>query len=653
MPKSSNGERKYHCRHEAQQIQRRGKIQKNGSKVLFLKQCQGFFHESNRCEHELLAHPFCTERCQKCKKSRREDQKGGDDEHMEVEEKEEEDEELLCRHKEGNKFCHFKRYKKSTLAKHEERHFFRGVCQGECHVCEDLSRKRVVRSGKERKRTIRENLLKLGEKLGVPETEDIIAEILSTIPLETSFDGILKGSEKKKLLEKRLKGFFRQGKRMREESKERRKQEKKEMLAEIVPVYIDIGMTNADVRKIEKVLHFGPTLAQYRWWKDKLAASFALSKSPGGRGYIWDLEDAIRSLYCNEDMNNFSLENGNCLPLFLSVDGGSVDGSNSAVFVKLTRCDSSWIIGNRHKIPSLAATIAVLYMKEDGKKISEELGEIFSKLNYLPVILPNEDTSRKVSLTHSNDAKMSCILFGSPNAYCTRSGRPCFRCTATKGTASWGKFSSHHFVACESDWSTFAKLDPEEDPFSITSTNSKNVGWWSLSERFENWEKIKLAQASEERKEKGAKKKRLALERETQQLFAPITCEEPVAHNLEIIHLIEGVMKRVCKLTIMECPSGSPWEKKVIGKFKELTGLKFERQSNELPWKRISAARLNRVHWLRLLRGFVKNSDESGKQEAFLSKYFILEFDINTQESRLQSFKVASMIGYNLDLAFF
>lgn len=127
------------------------------------------------------------------------------------------------------------------------------------------------------------------------------------------------------------------------------------------PLYLDLRLTQGDVQKLMQTFHFGPTAAQYRWWKSKEAASFALSKSPGGRGYLWDLEDAVRSLYNEENMSALTVENGVHLPMFLSVDGGWLDHSNSAIFVKLVRSDSSWVEkGNRHKVPSLAATLAVL-----------------------------------------------------------------------------------------------------------------------------------------------------------------------------------------------------------------------------------------------------------------------------------------------------
>jgi len=292
----------------------------------------------------------------------------------------------------------------------------------------------VVRKSQERKGKVCEYLQKLGESLGLNNSEDIIAEILSSIPIETSFEGILKGCEKKKMLNRKLKGFFRLESNSREEIKDWRKKEKEEMLATIAPLYMEIGVTETDARKLRETFHFGPTVAQYRWWKSKVAASFALSKSPGGRGYVWDLEDAVRSLYNKEDMTKFSQQNGTDLPLILSVDGGSVDHSNSMIFVKLVRSDLSWTNGNRHKVPSLAATLATLYMKEEPAKILEELGQLFKKINKLPVKLQSEEMARIIILTHSNDAKMSCILFGNPNAYCTRSGRPCFRCTASRGT---------------------------------------------------------------------------------------------------------------------------------------------------------------------------------------------------------------------------
>lgn len=207
-----------------------------------------------------------------------------------------------------------------------------------------------------------------------------------------------------------------------------------------------------------------------------------------------------------------------------------------------------------------------------------------------------------------------------------RSGRPCFRCTASKENSSWSDFSQHHFVSSENDWRVLSELDTEDDILSINRTNSRDVQWWSLTERKENWEKVESARKDEERKEKKARQKRIELEKKTQQLFAPITCEEPIHHNLEVIHLIEGVMKRVCKISMLLCFSETTWEKNIVKKFQQLTGLQFKRESSETPWKRITAGRLNRVHWLRVLRGFVKQEDERGEEENGIFATFFHSF---------------------------
>lgn len=433
------GKRKvYTCGHLERRILKGGKMKRDGSQTLLKKNCGEYSSYRNCWDHEKLPHPFCPADCSKCKTKRRryvqqdivENEVGREVESMEeeranneVERSEEEGEVdgILCGHSSSNQFCRYARYKPTTIDRHEVRHFLRGECPGECGICERMRKERVVSNGKERKGKVLKYLHKLGEYLGLQEVDEIIAEILVSVKVEDSFDGILKGSEKKKILKHKLKGYFRLERGMRKECKRRRKQEREEMMAEIGPLYLDLRLTQGDVQKLMQTFHFGPTAAQYRWWKSKEAASFALSKSPGGRGYLWDLEDAVRSLYNEENMSALTVENGVHLPMFLSVDGGWLDHSNSAIFVKLVRSDSSWVEkGNRHKVPSLAATLAVLYMEEEPIKLAKELGHIYQKLNGLPVQFPNETHQRIVSLTHSNDAKMSCILFGSPNAYCTR-----------------------------------------------------------------------------------------------------------------------------------------------------------------------------------------------------------------------------------------
>jgi len=165
--------------------------------------------------------------------------------------------------------------------------------------------------------------------------------------------------------------------------------------------------------------------------------------------------------------------------------------------------------------------------------------------------------TRTIMITNSNDAKMSCVLFGNPNAYCTTKGRPCFRCTARRGTPSWSDFTKHHFVPDPKTFQLFAQEDADDHSLSITQTNSQEVSWWTLEERRVNWEKVQKAKEDEKLNLPGASRKREELEAETQQFCPPITCQEPERHNLEIIHLIEGVCKRVCKLNIVECPKNS------------------------------------------------------------------------------------------------
>jgi hypothetical protein len=354
--------------------------------------------------------------------------------------------------------------------------------------------------------------------------------------------------------------------------------------------------------ELNSALSLGFSKHQFRHWKDGKIRDMGICASNGKSGYSIPLPKCIQAMFpCDGDeWGKIVLTSGNRIPLTISTDGGSMDRRNGAVIVKIQRRDDLWTIGNRFKKPNLNATHAVLFMKETYENLRRELAPLYAEME--KPFQCTSDLTYSLEFAESNDMKMSLLLLGLGPLYLKTEANCCFRCREIRGKNLPTK---HHFDGAMNleDYVDFRKFDDDDKELGFSITND-------LTTKQRTLESIKTA-ATEVSKiqqevadKKSTPKKLKEYQKETGVVNYPITTVSIHLHHLELIHLTEGVAKRVVKLMIVTIPANSRMEERVKVAFKRYGDLDF-RKDEKLPlWKRLDKTSINRVKWLQILAGF-------------------------------------------------
>ena len=182
----------------------------------------------------------------------------------------------------------------------------------------------------------------------------------------------------------------------------------------------------------------------------------------------------------------------------------------------------------------------------------------------------------------------------------------CACCTA-KREGDWDILLAHHYCPSEEEFRFACRVDSglsASSPWEkIEHTNDRKFKPRTLDSI------ISTVCEMDELERQGKKDAAIALSRETGVKFTPITIVEPKDRITDIIHLIEGVIKRVIKLCVQCVVTGSEQEKNVLLVFEQNAGVTFNSSDAGLPlWKRLNTRRLTCVEWRHMLKGFFRKT---------------------------------------------
>jgi hypothetical protein len=352
-------------------------------------------------------------------------------------------------------------------------------------------------------------------------------------------------------------------------------------------------------KELDEALSMGFTNHQFRTWKEKRISLYGICPSPGKRGYCVSLNSCMINLFpfSSQEWSDYDRKYPGGIVMTLSSDGGSMDRRNGAIIIKIQRRDEDWVIGNRFKKPNLNPTHSVLYMKETYEYLAQELGGLYQEI--LKPMLCSDNRHRNLVFGASDDMKMSLLKLGMGEVWRTTSHNICFRCHEKRFTSIP---DMHHLKGNLNleEWNSFAQFAEEDGDLSIWDNNDQTVERRTLLQIRETASKIEMLTEANE-KEQVQK-----LKKETGVTNIPITTIPIHRHFLELIHLTEGVTKKVVKLMIVTVPPNSEMEKEVVLSFKRSADITFKVTKTPMPlWQRLDKARgLNRVKWLQLLNGF-------------------------------------------------
>lgn len=354
-------------------------------------------------------------------------------------------------------------------------------------------------------------------------------------------------------------------------------------------------------QELNEALDLGFSAHQFRKWKGDTLADIGIGPSPGNNGYCAPLQQCIETMM-DCDWKEYDKDNPEGILLTVSTDGGSMDRRNGAVIVKLQRRDEKWAIGNRFKKPELNATHSVLYIKEKYETLQPELHPLFDELTH-PLVC-SDGIRRPIVCGASDDMKMSCLLLGLGKIYLRTSRNMCFRCHAYRHDTLPDK---HHFdgALSEEEWKCFEEFASTDQELKISNTCSRTVKRRTLEEIQTVARELDELRRDVCNQVPGAAERLSRRIEETGVEHYPITTIPIHRHFLELIHLTEGITKRVIKLMVVPIPPNSEMEHRVKTAFQHFADISFTETGQGIPlWRRLDKTRLNRVKWLQVLADF-------------------------------------------------